>query len=202
MDLMKSDIREHLEWVMGDGLWYEVRALGRMGGAKTVFGCRVDTLEDSVLALDNDWSKSVSISANPVNMDEVGKAMKRENVMKIQHVVVDIDAHQGKAMSLMDAVKAAWEQALEVMDFLKGRGFADRLVVNSGNGYHLWYKVDMEESGADAVRQFARGLTKRFSMVDPSCGEISRLYRVAGTINRRGLCRQDWRKSYIIRERG
>src|SRR5437660_1330324 len=61
----------------------------------------------------------------------------------------------------------ASQKATNVLNYLRGRGFPDPVVIDSGNGFHLIYRIDLPAEDGGLVKSVLAALAKRFN--DPAC---------------------------------
>ncbi len=115
------------------------------------------------------------------------------DINRIKNVLIDIDPKRPSGSCSTKAERRAAERtASNVKKHLKAEGFPYPLVVDSGNGIHLIYRVDLEnnEGNNKRVRQFLSTLADRFDTrevkIDRSVCNPSRLVRLPGTYNRKG----------------
>ncbi|QJW94730.1 hypothetical protein [Frigoriglobus tundricola] len=118
-----------------------------------------------------------------------------------RYLIIDVDPvrpAEHKKDSATDAEKAA---ALDVTDrvrrYLAGQGWPAPLVVDSGNGYHLYYRLadplpggEVPDAGADPFAGLLRALKAKFDTanaeVDPAVFNASRIMKIPGTPARKG----------------
>jgi hypothetical protein len=110
---------------------------------------------------------SVYITLNPVSPDLLARANNRikvgerasttsdTHIVRRQFVLLDFDPERPSGISSTDAEKeAARQKALEVRQHLRDLEWPDPVFSDSGNGYHLLYRVDLpnDTESADLVR--------------------------------------------------
>ena len=120
-------------------------------------------------------SSNVFITLNPLSDSAVEKAANKNGNLKAvtkgggirddeisayRWILVDIDPvrkAETQGVSSTDEEKAAaWEVGTRIKDFLKEKGFCDPVICDSGNGYHLHYRISLPNDGA------TRALAKQF----------------------------------------
>jgi hypothetical protein len=82
--------------------------------------------------------------------------------------------------------------AKEIVTFLRGRGWPYPIVANSGNGFHLFYRVDLPSEDGGLDKKILYALHERFSQpgsvrIDTAVSNPSRITRLYGTLNRKGV---------------
>ena len=126
----------------------------------------------------------------------IGGSVKDKDISAYRWVLVDIDpVRKGdtQAVSSTDEEKeSAWKVAKSIKAFLADNGFCDPVVCDSGNGYHLHYRVSMPNNdGSRAlIKQFLAFLSDKFSTdeakVDKAVFNPSRIIKLYGTVARKG----------------
>lgn len=108
-------------------------------------------------------------------------------------LLIDIDPVRSAGVSSSDKEKAnAKNVANAVYSYLKSKGFAKPISCDSGNGWHLLYKIRManDESARDTIKKFLQTLDMMFSdetaQIDTSVFNASRITKLYGTIARKG----------------
>lgn len=117
-------------------------------------------------------------------------------VVQRRWLFIDVDSVKDAAHKddpATDAEKAAsWETAWLVVDHLAGLSWPAPLVIDSGNGWHLYYRVDLpnDEESRELVRGVLYALAAKFDgpagEIDRSVHNADRLGKVPGTMARKG----------------
>lgn len=130
-----------------------------------------------------------------------GKAVpqltKDEDVTERRYLLIDIDPVRPKGVCSTDAEKeTAVEVAEKVREFMSARHWPRPVVVDSGNGIHLYYRLPTVERGGpcdsatDAIATLLRVMKSKFdtpgSQIDSAVYNPSRIMKVPGTIARKG----------------
>ncbi len=128
-----------------------------------------------------------------------------DDVDRLVWLPLDIDADHPAGTSATDAEKAeAREQAKQVYAYMNDCGFHFPEIVDSGNGYHLKYRVDLpnDEENRVFLESVINALHERFSFIDLSVKNPSRILKLPGTIAMKGRNTPDrpYRQSYIIKD--
>jgi hypothetical protein len=149
-----------------------------------------------------DWSEhkgavNTSIVFNPLKKDVPSYAAKKD-VTSRRHIVIDVDPKRPAGVpAFTPATNAEKEQARLVMEqvraFLRERGWPEPLVVDSGNGWHLWYRVALENDreAYDLIHRVLLALDQRFGIkgrveIDANARNAARTMRLPGTMSRKG----------------
>ena len=108
-------------------------------------------------------------------------------------LLIDIDPVRSAGVSSSEKEKAnAKNVANAVYSYLKSKGFAKPISCDSGNGWHLLYKIRManDDSARDTIKKFLQTLDMMFSdetaQIDTSVFNASRITKLYGTIARKG----------------
>lgn len=108
-------------------------------------------------------------------------------------LLIDIDPVRSAGVSSSEKEKAnAKNVANAVYSYLKSKGFAKPISCDSGNGWHLLYKIRManDESARDTIKKFLQTLDMMFSdetaQIDTSVFNASRITKLYGTVARKG----------------
>jgi len=166
-----------------------------------------DHLEDmarQALEFERLGAQGVYFVPNPLRSDATGsrRAAKDEDVVCRRWLLIDVDpvrlGTDGRPLedakvSATGAERArAWAVLDRCLGTMRASGFAEPVVGDSGNGWHLCYPVDLpnDEQSKQAVRELLRGLQKRcgdeYAAVDTSTFNAARIWKLYGTLSRKG----------------
>lgn len=129
---------------------------------------------------------------NPVPPD-LRRHLRVGDVLRRRWLLVDVDRQkspENKDLSATDEEKdQARQTAATALTFLQGRGWGEPVLVDSGNGYHLLYRVDLPNS--DDARKLLRftllTLAERCGpTIDVACHDARRVAKLPGTWARKG----------------
>jgi hypothetical protein len=122
-----------------------------------------------------------------------------------QLLLIDCDPKRPANTSATDTQKAAAHtQATAIRDFLDSMGFPEPIFADSGNGFHLLYRIDEpnDEATETLIRDLLSGLNSKFSnetsSVDAGNFEANRVCKLYGTFARKGDDVTLWRQSCIL----
>ena len=112
-------------------------------------------------------------------------------ITAIKWILIDADPERATGVSSTDEEKAKAKETIKrVYKYLRQEGFADPVVCDSGNGYHLLYSVDMMVEDAECTKKFLQAIDMLFSdadvKIDTAVFNPSRITKVYGTIARKG----------------
>lgn len=106
-------------------------------------------------------------------------------------ILIDADPVRPSGVSATDGEKEqARKTARAVYLHLKKLGFSEPIAADSGNGYHLLYKIKAEISSKDIISQFLKVLDLWFSseavQIDTAVYNPARITKLYGTVARKG----------------
>ena len=128
-----------------------------------------------------------------VIMDKPKSTTTDADIERRRFILIDFDPERPSDTNASDEEKKLAEDRMkQVGGFLKREGFNYPVIADSGNGFHLYYKVDLpnDKETTDAVQDFLRALDALFSddkvKVDTSVFNASRIVKVMGTSSNKG----------------
>lgn len=108
-------------------------------------------------------------------------------------LAVDLDPTRPSGVSATDEEKqAAHEAAKEIREYLALRGCPDPIVADSGNGMHLLYPIDLDNSleSLNLVKNCLEALASNFDNdkvnVDVSVANAGRIWKLYGCVAKKG----------------
>src|SRR5262245_1734395 len=137
--------------------------------------------------------------ANQVRPGRRGDSASEADVARRRWLFIDADPRRPAGMkgcSATDAEKArARAKILQVRDFMTGLGWPLPLLADSGNGFHLLYRIDLPVDDGGLVRRVLRALAGRFDdcavEIDTSVHDAPRITRLYGTRASKGNASDD-----------
>ena len=163
-------------------------------------------LEQKTLKL-NVQGRNTYIVMNPIKEDLTSKSTKDSDIACRRLLLVDIDrAQKANAPATDDEVEAARLAAMQIKNFTNSLGLSEPMLVMSGNGYHLYYRLDDLPNTEESKNLIARtlgNLATRFNNdlvhVDTSVSNAGRITKIPGTMAFKGTETQDrpYRKAQI-----
>ena len=121
------------------------------------------------------------------------KGATAADVLRRHWLLIDCDPDRPANTSATDAEKAKARALMEAIGkHLKALGWPSPVVADSGNGYHLLYKIDLpaDDDAAELVRNVLIALAKQFDTegckVDRKVFDAPRLVKLYGTEARKG----------------
>src|SRR5262249_43437765 len=101
--------------------------------------------------------------ANRIDWAEEGELAKDKDVLARRWLLVDVDpVRDTHVSSTAEEKQRAYETVLAVRDHLRGLAWPDPVAADSGNGFHLLYRVDLPADDGGLVRRTLRALAARF----------------------------------------
>jgi len=141
---------------------------------------------------------------NPVRHDLLARRKNRlgdyardttqdSHILRRVRLLVDLDADRPSGISATDEEHdAALTRAQETRVFLGERSWPAPIYVDSGNGAHLLYAIDLpnDSNATKLVQSVLKALSQRFSdsrvKVDESVFNAARIVKIPGTMARKG----------------
>ena len=142
----------------------------------------------------NDKGYNIYTVMNSIKPDFQGGSAKDTDIAHRNLLLIDIDrAGATKNPATDDDIKAARSLAKEIAVYLTEKGWPKPTQVMSGNGWHLYYKLDQldnDDETTELIKRFLKQLAKRFNNsevnIDTVVYNASRITKVPGTIMRKG----------------
>ena len=214
-DPNEAAITEWLRLFVEPGQITELRALNvkrRYGKPVTISGFyehdRLDVLVRDALTLTNRGMDSkpapgVYFVINPIRTEllarranrcdaaEQGSLTTDQDILCRRWILIDVDPVRASSISSSDEEKShAEDVALTAYQHLKDLGWPRPIVVDSGNGWHLYFRVDLPVDDGDLVKHVLHALAERFdtdrAKIDTSVFNPSRISKLPGTKSRKG----------------
>lgn len=159
----------------------------------TLLGSDLDGLIASAEAMPS--GAGVYVCLNPVRLD-LGSKAKAVDVKSRRWLLMDIDPLKAAGFDKHSATDEEKEDAKKsaenVWEILKGHDWPDPMVIDSGNGWYLLYRINLpnDESSRAALRALLHGL--RVLVADQPCSfdasvhNADRLAKLPGTWAKKG----------------
>ncbi len=185
-----------------------VRCNGRPEGFDATFSGYFDNFETLVNVTSSafgsaDWP-ALYMGLNPVGRDVLALCQNRvkkqtkkgtntadTDVDRRRYLLVDVDPQRRTGISATDNEKAAAQVlAHRIRVHLSGLGWPEPIVADSGNGWHLLYRVDLPGNDGGLVKACLEALAARFdsdeTKVDTTVFNPARITKLYGTLVRKG----------------
>jgi hypothetical protein len=205
-----AQVAEWLRLFVEPGQVTELRALDvqqRYGRPQTVAGffdhAHLDDMAAEALRLSGQ-AKGVYFVPNPINPDLLARICNRVRVVRDDettrdaHILrrswlfVDADPVRVSGVSATDAEK---EQALNVILNVRGYlsaglGWPSPILADSGNGYHLLFRIALPADDGGLVEHTLKALAARFDtdsvIIDQKVFNPGRVWKLYGSMSRKG----------------
>ena len=142
---------------------------------------------------------------NRVGVSKQGETTPDERIRKRRWLVIDTDpVRKGTCPSADSEKKLAEDLILEIRDYLNGQGWPNPIFADSGNGYHLLFRIDLPPNDDGLTKAVLKALSQQFStdavQVDEKVFNPARITKLYGTWGRKGDQSEDrpYRLSRII----
>lgn len=197
-----TELRKAINQLKPNGELFEVRI---MGGRAPISGYfrDADTLVKAFDTVDL-RNTNVYITLNKPN-DALYSRQQADRFLSVKNTTsdkeidaldwlfVDLDPERPSGISSTnDELKASMELAQKVYVYLKGVGFEEPVKAFSGNGYHLLYRIGLQnnEDNINLVKRCLQALSQMFSndvvKVDTANFNPSRICKLYGTLAQKG----------------
>ena len=183
----------------------EVAEIRAFSGRGTISGYFDDYQELARCAVELDASGyQVYVTLNPILPALLARSENRlesrlkatttdGDVVKRTWLPIDLDPVRPSGISASDSEKrAAIQRAIEIRDYLTGKGWPEPLEADSGNGAHLLYQIDLpnDRESLELVKGVLAALDFTFSdstvSVDAAVANAARIWKLYGTTARKG----------------
>jgi replicative DNA helicase len=149
----------------------------------------------------SEGAKGVYFTFNPLKHDLLSRRCNRvddatttacdNDVLRREWLLIDIDPVRVAGVSASNEEKArAWAKAVDVRGYLGSLGWPAPVVGDSGNGYHLLYRVDLPAADGGLVQGALHALADWFDdglmKIDRAVFNPSRIVKLYGTAARKG----------------
>ena len=213
---VKMELRHTLEELRKPGELFEIRILNTKDGV--VSGYFDDYAKASQAVIPYDGRHDVYVTLNPVKPElrsarnilnvRVKRATTDKDIDKISWVMIDIDSIRPTKVSATETEKeAALSLAKRIQEDLgQNSGFPKPLFADSGNGYHLLYRTNLDNTSENKniLKRFLQSLDSFYSneqaQVDTTTYNPARIIKFYGTTACKGDNASDrpHRRSKII----
>ena len=148
--------------------------------AKGVY-CTLNALNPDILAR----------RCNRIDRAEEGELSKDRDIIARRWLPIDFDPVRDSRISASDEEKAFAKSAVDdVRDFLGGRGWPAPVLLDSGNGFWLMYRIDLPTDDGGVVERCLKELAPRFDSdkvkIDTGVFNPARICKMTGTMARKG----------------
>ena len=213
-------MRQAAEMIMAPGSVHELR-IPKAGRDKTISGYFDDPSKLAQCAAECDASgkyAGIYITLNPCKPALLARCCNRvqpyaevttsdHDVLKRSWLLIDCDPKRPSGISSTEKEHGrSISTACGVWDDLRGVGFGDPVVADSGNGCHLLYRLDLPNSqrATEMIQRVLSGIAARCAPddvdIDLTVYNAARICKLYGTMARKGDSTQErpHRRSRIL----
>ena len=184
----------------GNGL-FEVRIIGKKTSVGYFYDVdmmidklkRQDLRETNVYMVINEINDACASRKARDKFLVGGDSTKDNDIVGRQWLLIDLDPKRSAGVSSTEEeIVSAKKKAQEIYSFLLKQGFDEPVIGFSGNGYHLLYKVLMDNTDENKKRieRFLKTLDTLFSddviKVDTTVHNAARICKLYGTLAQKG----------------
>ncbi len=195
-----DEVRRGLAVLANHPHYVEIRGIIRKATSKGSRFHLAEELEDLVISAAQMSAGTVAVwfVYNPVGEPPDTGGSCDEHVVARRWIFIDIDSRRSRGFDKKDTnasdeeKQAARLVASAILEYLSDRGWPSPVMVDSGNGWHLYYRIDLpnDEPSRELVSSFLYALANRFNSengtVGKECSNASRCAKLPGTYARKG----------------
>ena len=200
-----DEVRKAISVLQKDGAVFEVRTVNTAGRKQVLSGYFTDA--DQVLkafSTINFREKNIYITLGEVKdycraRSQSGRFIENtqttsdNDIERYRWLFVDFDPDRPAGISATyEEVEKARKLSKVVLNYLKDSGWPDPITAFSGNGYHLFYSIDVnnDQAGRALVERVLKGLSLLFNTdevkIDTTNCNPSRICKLHGTLAQKG----------------
>lgn len=149
------------------------------------------------------------LDRNQSDVFREGQGVKRHHVFRYRWLVADIDTlrpDKSKSNASEEEKGRSLQVANAVSAYLQANGWPEPAFCDSGNGWHLVWRIDLPNTDEhfDMLRACLRALAAKFNNndaeIDTSLAEPEQLIKLWGTMTRKGdnSTFRPWRRSGVV----
>jgi P4 family phage/plasmid primase-like protien len=184
-----GQILDALNTVLASDQIVELRAFSRRAGAYSKIFAPDDRVTMEVEAERCAGFQGVYFTLNPLSARLLasGESADDKDVIRRRLILIDVDPERPAGVSATNEEKGRAKVEVEaVQAHLTTLGFPLPIVADSGNGYHLLYRIDLPTDDGGLVHRCLVALKAKFPWVDTTVANPSRICKLYGTWARKG----------------
>ncbi|MFM9959688.1 MAG: YfjI family protein [Planctomycetaceae bacterium] len=136
-------------------------------------------------------AKGVYFLLNPLPAECSGSPAKDADIVQRRWLLIDCDPQRKGTVSATDEEKeSARKRMVEVDSFLAEKGWPAPIVADSGNGWHLLFRIDLPADDGGLVHRVLKVLASKYDdeavTIDTKVGNASRICKLYGTLAAKG----------------
>ena len=217
-----NEVMRSLNLLHPEGGVRNLRILRHRGGMDSYWFGNTDRLGELIGTIDPDPDvKAIFIQLQEINRDNLniqeGDGVKRSHIGRYIWFALDVDTlrpNKSTSNATDEEKVQSWETVKAIHRFLRGLGWPPAVICNSGNGWHLLWRIDLPfdptldkwDPSFLLVQKCLTALACKFNNdvaeVDESLAEPEQLIKVWGTWVRKAKASTDdrpWRQSRLVR---
>lgn len=186
-----AEVRRALGVLLDPAGAHEIRGLPS-GRSRLVRPSDPDAAVAAILDLAS--NRGVYYTLNPVRPDLGDRAARKNDVLRRINLLIDIDPVKGDpdGSSTETEKDAARKVAMATLEDLAARGWPAPAIIDSGNGFHLVYRIDLPNNAL--ARQWVSACLKALAArhdtdaatIDVKVHDAPRISKLPGTWARKG----------------
>jgi len=183
----QHEIRRALSILIDGGLRHELRSLPS-ARSRVISG---DDLDGSIVTAVGLGDEQVYWSLNPIQED--AQRASKKTVTHRRWFLIDIDTIRPKDVSATDEEKEHCGQtSVEILNHLLSLGWPPPVIIDSGNGWHLLYRIDLPNNALSqqilkaAIYSLGEKFDNDHAVVDRATHDAPRISKLPGTLARKG----------------
>lgn len=200
--MTKEDFHALFDIFNPESAYIEVRILKTKASTISGYFNNVDDLYKSIKRYDGKYN--IFFTLNPIVQDVASRSVNRlkewakntttdKEIARRDWILIDLDPERPAGISSTDEELAHAESlAKKVESFLTEQGFPQPVECMSGNGIHLLYLINMEntQESRQLIKMFLEQMDKKFSnadvKIDTTTYNAARITKLYGTIACKG----------------
>ncbi len=201
----EADIRTFLTILHADSECFEIRILDINNKVMTGFFDNIEDVFKSIPILNKDPKcHGIYVTLNSVDKRLLGRAYNKmilskknlstndPHITKRNFILIDRDANDNiSGVNSTNAQKEdCYNRIVEIKEFLESENIIIKIFADSGNGYHLYLPVNLENSEENLllIGNILNGLSEYFQdkEIDVKVSNASRITKLIGTFTRKG----------------
>src|SRR5262245_18656587 len=204
---LTRQVADWLQLFVTEGQVVEIRALNvaTSNGAKVTYSGfyswdKLDKMAEAALYLTPE-AEGVYFTLNPLDDSLLARRYNKvepardtasdADVIRRRWLLVDADPVRKSGISASNEEKQqAWRTVQKVYRWLQGREWHEPVLADSGNGYHMLYRIDLPCADGGLVKSVLEALATQFDSdrvkIDTKVFNPSRIVKLYGTVARKG----------------
>lgn len=206
-----EEVKKAIRTLQAPGKVFEVRVIGASAGRKSILSGYfrdADTLLEQFDTIDV-RGRNIYITLGEVKEECFSRSQSEHfeqnpsttsdpEIVRYRWLFVDLDPVRPAGISSSDAeMEKARVLSHKVLGYMEGIGFPAPVIAMSGNGYHLLYRINVnnDEAGRHTVEKCLKNLAAMFDTdavkIDTTNSNPSRICKLHGTLAQKGTSTTD-----------